>query len=648
MTGVVRSTCREPEVMSVDTPTTEDRSGHLGDDRVIINDVLHADHTVLANALRLGQDAVTYAIGKGLQVAAAEFLAKCRQTLNYPPTLVMSPVAFVSDRSQIRDCDVWVFDGGEGADDLAVLEDAVARGARQIRFVTTEQASVAANSMTSMPGVEFIVVPATASSHSTSVSSFLATIAAFLIAACRQNSDPELDAAVRTFASDAAEKRFSTAHLALVRSQMDKGAGTSHLTLLADPGLRAVSAVFRGCVEPELITFIQSDINVVRHVSRKSCLLLFRGPNTRHAFSRIIGSAGGQGAITLDYNDCGRLQTFLAILDAVVLVQTLCSEERFANVSDQSQALHAPYAAEDDLLSRVRQRGPAVRQKQAAHSRRDPPAFQDIVWPAAFESFCDGLAIKDIMGVVLDYDGTIIEPDDPETLPTSEMVAEILRLLDNGITVAIATGRGPSLGDALRPLLPKACWEDITVGYYNGSYLKPLSVDISLEPPVETAEIQALVERLSQRPDLFRSFRPVNHGVQLTLERDDLIDHEQFRSEFIVSGFGEPLPLKLLCSGAWYDFVHIGASKRRVFTALASTLPPGAGILCIGDNGNRAGNDYELLGHPLGLSVGNVCDRPSAGWSLYGETCTGPAALQKILRGLQPVTFRSMRFSRSS
>ncbi|NKK59089.1 HAD hydrolase family protein [Rhizobium leguminosarum bv. viciae] len=588
---------------------------------------------------------MTYAVGRGLHTAAAEFFSKCRQTLHYPPTLVTSPLCFVSDRSQIRDCDVWVFDGGEGTEDLAVIEDALARGARHVRFLTTGPGSCTAKTIAAMPGVATIAVPASASLHSSAMATLLAMLAALLTAASVQNGDPALDAAVRSYASEAAETRFSAAHLALVTGKIEREVETCHLSLLVDPGLRAVSAVFRDCMEPTMTTFVPPDMETTRPVSGETVFLSFSGLETRRGFARIIESAGSYGNIAYDYKDCGRLQTFLAILDAAVLARALSSEDRFARPCCEYPALRAPCSSEDDLLFTVRRRGPAVRQKQAAHAERDHPAFQDVVWPAAFDRFRDGLARDDIQAVVLDYDGTVIAPDDPEALPAAETIADIVRLLENGLTVAIATGRGPSLGDALRPLLPQSCWDDIIVGYYNGSYLKPLSVDISREPPAKTAEIQALVEKLSRRPELFKKFRPVDHGVQLTFERGDLVDPDAFRREFIVSSFGVASPLKILCSGAWFDFVHIGASKKRVFDTIASKLPSRAGILCIGDNGNRAGNDHDLLGHPLGLSVGNVCDRPSAGWSLFGETCTGPAALRKTLQCLQPVSLKSMRFS---
>lgn len=640
------------KVMSVRTRTTANRSSRLEENRVTVEEALRTEHPVLANALHLGRDAVTYAVGRGLHTVAAEFLARCRQTLGYSPTLVTSPRSFVSDRSQIRDCDVWVVDGGAGADDLAVVEDALARGARHVRFLTIEPGSFAAKTIATMPGVTTIVIPVSASFHSSAMAGLLATLAALLTAASLHNGDPELDAAVRAFASKAAETRFSAANLALVTGKIVTGkigrrAETCHLSLLADPGLRAVSAVFRDCMEPTKITFVSPDMESARPVSGETFFLSFSGVETRRGFSRFIESAGSYGNIAYDYTDCGRLQTFLAILDAVVLAHALSSDDRFARSCCEYPAFQAPHSGEDDLLSTVRRRGPAVRQKQAAHAGRDHPTFQDVVWPAAFDRFRDGLSLDDIQAVVLDYDGTIIAPDDPETLPAAETIAEIVRLLENGLTVAIATGRGPSLGDALRPLLPQSCWDDIIVGYYNGSYLKPLSVDISREPPPSTTEIAALVERLSRRPDLFTDFRPVDHGVQLTFERGDLVDPEAFRREFVFSGFGVPSPLKILCSGAWFDFVHVGASKKRVFDAVASRLSSGAGILCVGDNGNRAGNDYGLLGHPLGLSVGNVCDRPSAGWSLYGETCTGPAALRKILGSLTRTSHGRMRFVES-
>ncbi len=73
------------------TPTSANRSECLEEDRVIIENTLHAEHPLLADAFDLGRDAVTYAIGRGLRIASAEFLAKCRQTLRlYQSALIVT------------------------------------------------------------------------------------------------------------------------------------------------------------------------------------------------------------------------------------------------------------------------------------------------------------------------------------------------------------------------------------------------------------------------------------------------------------------------------------------------------------------------------------------------------------------------------
>jgi hypothetical protein len=64
---------------------------------------------------------------------------------------------------------------------------------------------------------------------------------------------------------------------------------------------------------------------------------------------------------------------------------------------------------------------------------------------------------------------------------------------------------------------------------------------------------------------------------------------------------------------------------------------PGAAVLCIGDSGERLGNDHELLEGPYGVSVGKVCDRPHTCWNLAPENLQGPAGLEALLKALEVV-----------
>ena len=58
---------------------------------------------------------------------------------------------------------------------------------------------------------------------------------------------------------------------------------------------------------------------------------------------------------------------------------------------------------------------------------------------------------------------------DPKRLPLSKDVSsELNRLLETGIYLGVATGRGKSVRSSLQAALPKRFWSRVVVGYYNG------------------------------------------------------------------------------------------------------------------------------------------------------------------------------------
>jgi hypothetical protein len=76
-----------------------------------------------------------------------------------------------------------------------------------------------------------------------------------------------------------------------------------------------------------------------------------------------------------------------------------------------------------------------------------------------------------------------------------------------------------------------------------------------------------------------------------------------------------------------------------VVARIQKSLPVSASaVLCIGDRGERFGNDHDLLEGPHGLSVGKVCDRPHTCWNLAPDERQGPLGLQSILKALKVVS----------
>ena len=87
-------------------------------------------------------------------------------------------------------------------------------------------------------------------------------------------------------------------------------------------------------------------------------------------------------------------------------------------------------------------------------------------------------------------------------------------------------------------------------------------------------------------------------------------------------------------SGHSFDVVPSTSCKSAIVDAVRRKINPDAAVLCFGDSGSRFGNDYTLLAHPHGISVGEVCGAADGCWSLFGRALTGPDALLKILRAL--------------
>ena len=175
------------------------------------------------------------------------------------------------------------------------------------------------------------------------------------------------------------------------------------------------------------------------------------------------------------------------------------------------------------LQSRARiSRGPEV----VAIERKALAPFSTLVvrgqaafWRDAYDDFAGRLRAASFAGAVLDYDGTIVDARRRFLPPTEDVVRALLRLLDCGLALAVATGRGKSVRKDLRHFLPKALWPHVTVGYYNGLAIAPLSDD---ETPsgreISSPALTAVAARLRRQPEVALCAEQTDRAYQITLE----------------------------------------------------------------------------------------------------------------------------------
>ena len=239
-----------------------------------------------------------------------------------------------------------------------------------------------------------------------------------------------------------------------------------------------------------------------------------------------------------------------------------------------------------------------------------------------------------IGAIALDYDGTICDPRrrfDP--LPDN-MAAALQRVIELGLPLGIATGRGQSVAKELRRALPKALWHRIIIGFYNGGEVTALADLDAPRSRVATALTQQIADMLlATRECADWIIEARTSQVSVTPPAPSHIDALTAHVERLVSSL--EMPVQVVSSAHSVDVLVAGASKRVVLSAITESfgISPDS-TLRIGDRGAAPGNDYELLNHVLGLSVDEVSPALDTCWRHSAPGHIGPRATLDYLDAL--------------
>jgi len=250
-----------------------------------------------------------------------------------------------------------------------------------------------------------------------------------------------------------------------------------------------------------------------------------------------------------------------------------------------------------------------------------------------------------IGGLVLDYDGTLCEVDERAGCPSNEIGVELTRLIEEGMVVGVATGRGKSALEALREVIPERFWHSVRVGLYNGGVLVRLDhvgpvfePDTPLHPILDDVKNAVTlsgflhdVAVIEIRPTqiMIQPKAPLPEGLLGRLVREILCEFDLTTHTRVVD------------SDHSVDVLPNTVSKNAVvdqfqgFLLSRSLSEPG--IMTIGDQGRLNGNDYPLLSHPLGLSVDTTSCCFRSCWNVAPAGARRTSALLGYLRALKPL-----------
>ena len=228
-------------------------------------------------------------------------------------------------------------------------------------------------------------------------------------------------------------------------------------------------------------------------------------------------------------------------------------------------------------------------------------------WKEAAAAYKRRLKKAVFQGVVLDYDGTIVETKFRRELPTNAMSEQLSKIVNSNCKLGIATGRGVSARNDLRKVIAKENWHKVIIGYYNGADISTLADDNAPNGEHQTCqELKEVASVLRGHQMLIDVCQQDDRKYQITLSGKKQLSSEKLwyivREILNQSGF---INIVVLRSGHSVDILAPSVSKIRVLERMRESIGRDP-ILTIGDRGCWPGNDFDLLNQDYSLGVDEI------------------------------------------
>jgi hydroxymethylpyrimidine pyrophosphatase-like HAD family hydrolase len=261
----------------------------------------------------------------------------------------------------------------------------------------------------------------------------------------------------------------------------------------------------------------------------------------------------------------------------------------------------------------------------------NPSEQQLITHKRHYRKFIQEIQRNVFASIIMDYDGTLCTPEQRFTGIHASVAEELIRLLEAGIPIGIATGRGKSVREALRQAIPKYLWQRIIIGYYNGAECGDLhNEELPDGTSIACSSLAPLADALLRNQDINNICNINIRKYQITVEPSSLacLDIIWATINTLIHQYGSK-GTRAVASDHSFDILAPFVSKTKVVELIKATfgLDSASQILCVGDKGAWPGNDYELLQMPFSLSVDEVPFNSTFCWNLAPAGYKGVQAM---------------------
>ena len=260
---------------------------------------------------------------------------------------------------------------------------------------------------------------------------------------------------------------------------------------------------------------------------------------------------------------------------------------------------------------------------------------QDLAfWQEAYRRFVVSLEKASFGAVLFDYDGTLCDERDRFSGLRPDIIRHLTRLLQSGIALGVATGRGKSVRGDLRKALPKTLWRNVYLGYYNGSDTASLWDDGHPDSsPLPSEPLKAVADAIARHSVISGLARCEPRRAQVSVQPKSPATTEL--TWRLLEQLAHTYGMKAVRSSHSIDVIPQDVSKRSLVTQLEGVASRATHVLLIGDKGQWPGNDYDLLSAPHSLSVDEVSADPDTCWNLAPPGYRGVQATLAYLDTIQ-------------
>lgn len=343
---------------------------------------VRADIGDLAEAFRASSRKLVFAVGSGGATVGAEYVAMCRNTLQAAPTFVCTPLEFALNTQDLGGAEVWLFSAnGKNPDIMAAFDSATTRQASVVHVLTVNEQCLFIREAERLANVHVHVLPVADHKDGFLATHSLLAMAISLLRAAGRCLDGPVNREIEEAVLSAAQMSLDHEHRKWLASRFESLAETDTLLLLFDPRLSPAALTIESSAWETAICPVQStdfrNFAHGRHVwlaqrGENTLILSLTGAETRDVWRDIDELIPLHlRRVQYDYDNCGRFQNFLGILDGLCFVEAMAHARRIdpgkPTVGRFGRAIYEAPSLKD-LVSHLT---PAVRKKQAETLRTD-------------------------------------------------------------------------------------------------------------------------------------------------------------------------------------------------------------------------------------------------------------------------------------